>query len=806
MNDVAAQAKLFSEAMRLLVVGPGTVDMKKWLLVGIAVVAGLAAVFVLVVGRNLESYLNDNKDLFLEQIEAALGRDVETGRIGLSFDNGLGVRVEDLQIAEDPNISNESFLRAESLEVRIKILPALTGRYEVARIELIDPEITLIETADGMNVSSLGASDADTRAASDAAGSETSRGAIEATALAIALFDVSNGRLRYVDATASPATETVIEQLDFRASDISTTSPLVFELSAALGAGSEPNLFASGSVGPIRTDTPSETPIGLTISADGVTGEQAASLSTLAEALPENVTVTGPLELEATLSGTLASMKVTTAGRANQADIRIGDALHKPVGRDFRFSLSATRSLDTISIDDAEAVIGPIRTSIAGVVKTGEQLTYDLQAVAAPFDVAGLAQVVPALADATATGKMRFDLQIRNGPDGAVMVLGTVGLDKAGLRQVDMPTVSDVSASIKLRHDSLELPTTTFLIGGKQALVSASVTHFEAPTGALAISAPQLTPASLGLAAIGRSGDTLETVDLQVRLITEAGQSKMRGTLRSNAGRINGIDYTSLIAKFAHADGRVTLEPATLSAFGGSLETRGSLAIGSSPSSDFDLHVRTRGVDVTRLSAWVAPSAGALLSGTVDAAVALRGATGTWERIRSTLSGDGKVTVRDGRIKDVNIAESVLHAVTGIPGLSTLLSADLRKNYPGLFSTGSTEFDQLVTSLDMVNGRISTRDLVLSASDYAISADGTLGLDRTVDLKAQLVASRKLTHDLVDSVGAINFLTGNSGRVEIPFTLNGDITSAKPRPDGNLIAQALQRALIGGIADQLFGR
>ena len=76
--------------------------MKKWLLVGILIVAGLTAGFALVVVRNLESYLNDNKDLFLVQIEAALGRDVETGRIGISFSSGLGVRIENLQIAEDP--------------------------------------------------------------------------------------------------------------------------------------------------------------------------------------------------------------------------------------------------------------------------------------------------------------------------------------------------------------------------------------------------------------------------------------------------------------------------------------------------------------------------------------------------------------------------------------------------------------------------------------------------------------------------------------------------------------------------------
>ncbi len=779
--------------------------MKKVILIGFAVVAVSAAVFVFVVARNLDSYLNDNKGVFLVQIEKTLGRDVEVGHIGLSYDGGLGVRIEGLVIGEDPAIAQGAFVKAKSLEVRIRIWPALSGRYEVGRVELVEPEITIIETPDGLSVASLGAG---ARAPNSTSGTTatSSTGTAEAAALAIALFDVSNGKLRYIDATSSPAVETIVEQMEFHASDISATAPLVFELSAALGAGAEPNVFANGSVGPVDTAEPAHAPLNLTVSADGVTGEQVASLSILADALPETVAVAGPLEIEATLVGTLSAMKITAAGSANQADVRVGESLHKPVGRDLRFSLSATRSLETIAIDDAEIVFGPVRTSVAGVVRTDEQTTYDLRAVAQPFAIAGLAQIMPSLRDATLAGKMGYDLQIRSAADGTAAITGTVGLDRAGLQQTDMPTVSDLSTTMKVTHDSFDLPQTSFLIGGEQARVSASVRHFDAPTGAIAISAPMLTPNSLGLSAIGRPGDGLETVDLQAQLVTEGGKNKMRGTLRSGSGRVNGIDYTDLIAKFTHASGRIALEPATLSAFGGTLETRGSLAVAETPTPDFDLQLRTRGVDIASVSSWAAPKAGRLLGGKLDAAVSLHGATGAWERMRSTLSGDGKITLREGRIEDVNIAESVLRAVTGIPGLSTLLSADLRRDYPGLFSAGATEFEELVTSIDMINGRITTRDLLLDAKHYAISAGGTLGLDRTVDLNAQLVASRKLTSDLVNSVGAVRFLANKNGRIEIPFTIKGDVTSAKPRPDGAVIARALQRALIGGITDQIFGR
>jgi uncharacterized protein involved in outer membrane biogenesis len=780
--------------------------MKKWLLIATAILVGLSAAVAVIIAQNLESYLNDNKAMFVEQIETTLGRDIEIGRIGLSFRGGFGVRVEGLGIAEDPQIAEGAFLRARSVEVRVKIIPALFGSYEVARIELVGPEITLVQTPDGLNVATLGGAASEDKAPSDGGSSNTGTGAgAEAAALAIAIFDVTDGRVRYIDATQTPPVETIVEQLDFSASDISTTAPLVFELSAAIGAGASQNLFASGSVGPVDLDEPTGTPVDLTISADGVTGEQIASLSMLAAALPVGLSVTGPLELEASLAGTVSSMAVTTAARADQAEIRFGDSFHKPVGAGLRFSLSATRTLEAVTLDESEFVLGPARTAIAGTVTTGEAISYDLRAVAQPFTLAEMSRLAPDLAQASLSGKMEFDLRITSAKDGAAQIAGSVGLVQAGLEQPELPSISGITTTIKLAHDSVELPATTFRIGDAEARASASISHFTAPSGTVSLSAPMLTPAALGLSEIGRDGDHLEQIDLQARLASEGGSTRVRGTLTSPSGRVAGIDYDNLSAKFVHADGRMKLEPATLSAFGGSVEANGSIGVGEEAASDFDLRISTRGVDIKEVSAWTAPSADRLLGGTLDAGVNLRGSAGAWEQMRGTLDGNGKLSLRDGRIEDINVAEDVLHAITGVPGLSTLLSPNLRKNYPGMFSSGSTEFEEIKTSLDLNNGRITTRDLALRALDYTITADGTIGLDRQVDLAAQLIASKNLSRDLIDSVGAVKYLTDRNGRVDIPFTLRGDVTSAKARPDSAVIARALQRALIGGLTDQLFG-
>jgi hypothetical protein len=192
-----------------------------------------------------------------------------------------------------------------------------------------------------------------------------------------------------------------------------------------------------------------------------------------------------------------------------------------------------------------------------------------------------------------------------------------------------------------------------------------------------------------------------------------------------------------------------------------------------------------------------------VLEGKLDGNLSLTGEGSTWDAIRAALTGNGKISVHDGAIKDVNIAEGVLVALTGVPGLSELLSPKFRREYPSLFGTGDTSFKDLSGTLQIANGRISSKDLALSAADYFVRGRGSVGLDKTIDVTAAFQASDKLTKDLVAEVSAAKYLEAGSGRIEIPFRLTGELPSVKPQPDMSFVTSALQRALVGTITDKL---
>ncbi|MBI1993011.1 MAG: hypothetical protein HYS67_01060 [Deltaproteobacteria bacterium] len=93
--------------------------MRKWIIGG----AILLVLFVLpaLALVNLNALINRNKDYLLARAEEALGRHVEVGDIGVTLWGGIGVRLKNFSLADDPSFSKEPFVRAADLQVNMKL-------------------------------------------------------------------------------------------------------------------------------------------------------------------------------------------------------------------------------------------------------------------------------------------------------------------------------------------------------------------------------------------------------------------------------------------------------------------------------------------------------------------------------------------------------------------------------------------------------------------------------------------------------------------------------------------------------------
>jgi len=104
------------------------------LFVVVGIIVALVVVVIIVVATNLDRIVNKNKDFFLSRAETTLGREVGVGDVGVTLSGGIGVRLEDISIGEDPAFGTEPFVKASKLQVAVKLLPLLKKKFEVKRI------------------------------------------------------------------------------------------------------------------------------------------------------------------------------------------------------------------------------------------------------------------------------------------------------------------------------------------------------------------------------------------------------------------------------------------------------------------------------------------------------------------------------------------------------------------------------------------------------------------------------------------------------------------------------------------------
>jgi hypothetical protein len=210
----------------------------------------------------------------------------------------------------------------------------------------------------------------------------------------------------------------------------------------------------------------------------------------------------------------------------------------------------------------------------------------------------------------------------------------------------------------------------------------------------------------------------------------------------------------------------------------------------------FSFRGKVDGVDVGALVAHFGGERALQMSGRLHGTIDLVGRGSEWEVIRRALAGNGALEVTDGVLKGVNIAESVLGGLIGIPGLSNLISPSVRSKYPELFGMNDTVFEVLAGKMTFKDGQALLDEIALAARDYRLDGNGTIGADKVLDIGMTFVASQNLTGDLIRSTKEIQYLTNAEGRFILPLRLAGSMPTIRAQPDVQYVARQLSSSLL----------
>jgi AsmA protein len=192
-----------------------------------------------------------------KKISAALNREVHIGKLEASIFSG-GASASDISIADDPAFNKGPFLRASSVKVGVKLMPLIFSReLKVTSLTVEKPEITLLKNAAGKwNYSTLGAGK--TQAAA-----EPSSG--KAPEISVEKLEIADGTIRIGGSSGHKAgKESVYQNVNLTARNISTQTAMPFNLSAALPAGGK--LEMEGAAGPLNQADTAKSPFDTKIS------------------------------------------------------------------------------------------------------------------------------------------------------------------------------------------------------------------------------------------------------------------------------------------------------------------------------------------------------------------------------------------------------------------------------------------------------------------------------------------------------------------------------------------------------------
>ena len=207
--------------------------MRKWIIAGSVVIVLIAVLIAALL--NLNSLISRNKDYLIAQAEQALGRKITVGAVEATLFTGLGVKLGDFTMTDDPAYSSEKFVRAKDLQVMVRFWPLLKKQVQIKKIILHGPAINVVRNgAGGFNFSTIGKKDKEPKQAE--AKEKPERGPKEesSSAFLISLVDISGGEMRYLD--RKNGTDLRLRQIDLKVEDIDLNRPIGIKLAAAVYA------------------------------------------------------------------------------------------------------------------------------------------------------------------------------------------------------------------------------------------------------------------------------------------------------------------------------------------------------------------------------------------------------------------------------------------------------------------------------------------------------------------------------------------------------------------------------------------
>ena len=779
--------------------------MRKWLIASSILLVLIVVAFIALL--NVNALIARNKGYLIEQAEGALGRKISVDQVQATIFSGIGARLTNFAMADDPTYASGDFVRAKDLQIIVKFWPLLSKSVQVKQVILHDPVIQIVRNRDGnFNFSTIGKK---AKAKKDEREKEERAPREEQSALLISLVDISNGNIRYLD--KKNGTDMQAKQIDLKIEDFDFAKPFSVKLKAAIYADKQ-NFTLKSTIGPIgqRVDV-ANIPVDGEIDIDPLNMTQLrATLPIMKSAMPRELDVSGVYRVkDLKFKGTLNNLALDGQLEGTNGALRYGNAFQKPAGDPLALNLDLRLTGNKITIRNGHLKLHSLDLAAAGDIQTGNNTVLNLSLDSKPASLEGWDRIVPALADYQLAGTMDVKASIRGsiGKGAAPQIQGTLGLKKVSAKPPSFPKpIEDLDTTVKFSGQRADINDMTLSLGKSRIRLAAAIEKFAPLTLSYKMSTPELWPADYSTALTEeRKADVIRNLQSAGQFNMSANGMSYEGKLSSSEGTLYNVPYKALDAALSLADKVANIKSLRVNALSGALQIDGQYSFKEAVP-QFSMASKVQNIDVKELYTLLDAKAERDIRGRMNADMKLAGSGKSWDAIKPTLHGQGNAEIVQGALLNFNIADNVLTGITGVPGLTNAINPSLRAKYPETFTAKDTEFKELKANFDLADSRMNVKNLRMAAADFVVEGNGWADFDRKLDFRATLSFSQRLSADLSQSAREIKYLLNNQGQLEVPFALTGRMPNVKPKPDTRYLGQLVQRGFLRKGSEELQNR
>jgi AsmA protein len=453
--------------------------------IGIFIVVVIAGLLIFAATFDVNRY----RGTIQSQLEQHLGRQVALGDMHLNLFPPR-FRVENLAVKDDPQFSKDvAFVKAQALEVSVKLMPLLHKDVQIESINLQRPVVNLIKSSAGTwNFASLGQSQ------------KTEPASSGEQQFSLGELMITDGQISVLD-QAKSKTPSLYDHIDVTLKNFSPKSAFTVDAAVRL-AGSSQEAKLRGEGGPIVSGNPTVTPFHGTLSLKQI------GLADFAKFMnsPALEGTDGVISGETRITNQGGKLSAQGQTEIQNAKVR-GMELGFPITA--KYDLTDDLAVDMLSIQSLLLKLGSTPLELSGTINSKPTpALLDIKAKANNVSIAEAAKLAAASGTAlsqgtTATGNVNLDINAR-GPADKPALNGTITGSNIQLsgKSIAQP-IQIPSVNMNLTPSQVQSNSFNVVSGGTTLNTQFTVRNYQspAPTVDATVRAPNAQlPAILAMA------------------------------------------------------------------------------------------------------------------------------------------------------------------------------------------------------------------------------------------------------------------------------------------------------------------